>query len=320
MTPSFTRNALAALSALMLLSACGKYVFTNPSGPPPVIPTLPAGIDAGGTGTANDPLSRLATPTSFAATAHQGLEITNLNGGLEATPTLSFDLTTTGIDMKMSDGTARFDTRLSSTHNRGTNTYRSCIGTCDANASVIDLTFNGGTANSNLTYVSYGTWTKTIAGATVTRFGAFAVGQPTTTAQMPTTGGATFTGQASGLVLIDGPIDDVSFTGAISLAADFAAKTVSGGLTNIATRVVGAPTATPAGTMNNISFTGGTITGTTFAGTATPVAALNPTVNLAGTVGQFNGAFYGPNASEAAGSFALSRNGLSLVGAFGVRR
>jgi hypothetical protein len=300
------------------LSACGDYIFTDPKDPipPPQTPNLPAGSNAGGTGSPQDAISRIASPISFTATAHQGLEITNVNGGVEAAPTLSFDLTTTGFDMKTSDGTVRYDTRTGSTDIRGTNSYRSCVGTCTTDANTYDVTLTNGAAPT-LQYATYGIWTKTT-GTTITRFAAFAVGAGSTAAQVPATGSATFTGQASGLVLIDGPTDDLNFSGAATLTADFGAKTVSGGIANITTRTL--TTAPRTGTMNNISFTGGTINGAAFSGTASAVAATNPTVNLTGTTGTFSGTFYGPQATEAAGSFVLSRNGLSLVGSFGAAR
>ncbi len=313
---------LSAVLSISALSGCGDYVFTSPDKPAPT-PTLPTGINSGGTGTPSDALSRFSTPTSFTATAHRGLEIANAGTGLEAAPTLSFELTTTGFDMKTSEGTVRYDTRNGSTDVRGTNSYRACIGTCTTTSAFYDVTLLNGSATT-LQYATYGTWTKNVGGTAFSRFGAFAVGVPSTEAQVPTRGTATFNGQASGLVSIDGPSSDLSFSGTTTLNADFNAKTITGSVTNIITRTLDGTTisgtTTTTGSMNNINFTNGGISGTGFNGTATPATNTGQTLNIGGTTGQFNGTFFGPNASEAAGSFTLTRDGLNVIGAFGTAR
>jgi hypothetical protein len=310
-----SRLHLAVPAVACLLSGCGDYIFRSPD-KDTTTPTLPTGVNNGGSGTATDALSKFTTQTGFTATAHRGLEIANSGTGIESSPALSFALTTTGFDMTTSDGTLRYDTRTSSSNVLGTNTYRACVDTCTTTSTYYDVTLvNGG--STTLQYSTYGTWTKSVANASFSRFGAFAVGVPSTEAQVPTKGTATFSGSATGLVSVDAAGSDYSFSGTATLNADFSAKTITGGITSITTKTLGSVVTT--GTMNDITLSSGTISGTGFSGTATAGTTAG-TLNITGATGTFSGSFYGPSATEAAGSFALTRDGLNIVGAFGTAR
>lgn len=140
------------------------------------------------------------------------------------------------------------------------------------------------------------------------------------TQDMPTTGSATFTGNASGFVLQ--PIGKNSrnwgdFYGDAELMANFGTGEITGGVTGIDTYKASSPE--NQGTVNDIEFAG-MIDGSTFAGTATADSTAGTAFDIAGATGTFNGAFYGPGAAEAAGAFTVNGgpNETALQGSFGV--
>ena len=138
---------------------------------------------------------------------------------------------------------------------------------------------------------------------------------------MPTTGTATYTGGAAGYAITNIAANNVSFVGDTRFDLDFAARTMTGGVTNITTRNLATPATS--GTLGPIIFGSGSIdlATTHFSGGAAAISSLpGAAIDLTGAVGKVDGVFYGPNAAEAAGSFQLSKTNVSVMGSFGVKR
>jgi hypothetical protein len=316
------QHALAVLLAAASLAGCGSSTGLT-SGPlAPETPGVPTGVNSGGAGNPTDPLAGFTTQATFSPTAHQGLEIISITGGavtVESNPSLLLARTTTGFNMTLSQGELRYDSRAGSSDIAGTNRYSTCFTTCaGATTARVTTTFNNGAA-SQLSYATYGAWTR-VTGTTVQGLGVFSTGTPTAVTNMPSTGAATFSGTAVGYVATGNAATNVSFTGTASLSTDFAARTISGTISGITTTNLATPTTT--GTLSNIVFGSGTYNaaGNTFGGMAASLSAATDVVDLSGATGQFSGVFYGPNAVEAAGSFAVSKTGANVIGTFGVRR
>lgn len=179
----------------------------------------------------------------------------------------------------------------------------------------------------------YGVW-NAVSGASITAglstaavsdAGVFAVGTPTTI--MPTTGSATYTGGAAGVVTTGATGGE--FAGVSTLSANFATGTITGTVSGSSTNTTAAipfaaaGSSTVTGSINPISFTAGTIAGNTFAGTAQSVAATGgaPTVSTLGAAtGSFGGQFNGLNAAEVAGTFKITGGGNSIIGSYGAKQ
>lgn len=134
-----------------------------------------------------------------------------------------------------------------------------------------------------LTYSSFGFWRHSDTAANLTTQTFFLYGEPTGAANMPRTGSATYQGTATGLVMTGGPgfPDRSSFAGTATLAADFAANTLSTSL-NLGSHGTYSGNATIAADQFNGPLTA------TYANFVT---------------GQFTGGFFGPNAAEAGYTF-----------------
>jgi hypothetical protein len=277
----------------------------------------------------NTTFATLPANYSFALTAHKGLEVwdaTTAGGPILTNPSASLITTSDGLTLTTPDGhTWAFDTQAASNDIVGAQHYQ----LTNAAGQNTELELTGGAA-SPLTYATYGFWAETSASTgLITDMGLFATGIRTASGQVPATGTATYSGALTGAELIQDPgttpFVNATFTGAIAFNANFASNSISGEATSL---TVSAATATEhlpvtAGTINDIAFTSGAISGTSFSGTATalPANALT-TIDLAGAAGQFGGYFYGPNAVEAAGTFALTlgttaTKETNLVGSFG---
>ena len=174
-----------------------------------------------------------------------------------------------------------------------------------------------------LKYSEYGAWTR-VAG-TNTGIMELATGTPATA--LPTKGTVNYTGGARGDVYTTNTKSDlISFSGVLKLTANFTSSTILGGISKIST----IDTVTKAaGTMNDISFSQGSIMGSsligagTYKGTAFAVGSgPSAGANIAGATGAFSGGFYGPSAAETTGTFSLSgtKNGVVVIGSFGGKR
>ncbi len=299
--------------------------------------TALAGCSGGGGGNRSMPptpqytLSTLPSGTALDLTAHQGLEVLNRSTGtpIVASPSVSFTKTAIGFDLALHPGESPwvFDTRAGSSQAIGVQHYRVISGPPGGSSlgkSSVDVVLTGGAA-SNLDYASYGTWLYKVNPLDGwSEIGAFATGLPTTTAQMPTSGTATYSGKVNGAVAFPG--SDRTFVGDMGLNANFAANSIAGQATNIQVSDIPFGYGTPAvtGRMNDINLIGGTISGASFSGMAAAAApqAGVTTYNIQGVAGQFGGKFYGPNAAELAGSLTMSGSmpGVtqpSVIGSFG---
>ena len=136
---------------------------------------------------------------------------------------------------------------------------------------------------------------------------------------MPTTASATYAGGAVGYVVQANAAGE--FYGSSSLSVNFGSGSVTGSVTGIKVYDVD-PGTTLQGTMNNIAFTAGSISGATMAGTTSATGSAGTAFDIAGATGTFKGGFYGPAAAEAAGVFNLSggTNGTTVVGSFGAKQ
>ena len=314
--------AAALLGLGLVLAGCSedrrRIVILVPVTPPS---TTPQPVLSGTT---------LATGTQLTFTAHRGLEVVAPTTTLVGTPTGSLTISDVGFNLTLSDSTtAAFDTRGIASDIVGRNSYSICTQACTGGGPftgiAVSTELTGG-AKSSLSYSTYGIWAKedytnrlTTGSAAVTT-GVFATGTATTT--MPTTGTAVFSGGVAGAEFTGTPAGGSptnTFTGNVSLTADFAANTITGAVTGLS--AVSFSSGRYAGRMNDIALTGGTISGNAFTGTAMAAAAVaGTTLNIAGTNGQFGGKFYGAGAVEAAGSMALTGGGVTVIGAFGAKR
>ncbi|MBL8628102.1 MAG: transferrin-binding protein-like solute binding protein [Rhodospirillaceae bacterium] len=327
----------AIFAVALLITSCGggSSMPATPITPSPPPVSLPTGVDQRGTGSPTDPLTAFTTTASFSISGRQNMQLVTFSGAeptptiTQATdPTMRLDRTTTGFNLISDQFNIGYDTRTGSLHRiyygyelLGPNEYVSCSvsGFCGGAQGGIPrffIQFNSG-AQSALSYTTYGVWYQNVFPSSFATQATFATGLPSTTAQMPPTGTASFSGGASGLAGTNRN-DTLRFKGDATLSVDFAARSVSGGITGITTERLSSTTQT--GKLGNITFSGGTITGAAFTGLAAAPTLTGTASNIVSTSGTFGGQFYGPNAQEAGGTFAMTGSGWSIIGAFGVKK
>jgi hypothetical protein len=152
-----------------------------------------------------------------------------------------------------------------------------------------------------LSYSAYGIWNQPGANP---MGGAFATGIETTTSAMPKTGTANYAGGASG-VATSGTAS-VQLSGSFNATADFGHMTVAGNINMNQTGAGGVQTP-----YDSYAFNAGFAAGNPhFSGTMT--AANNTALS-----GVTSGSFYGSQAQEIGGTFALQGGGTSVIGAYG---
>lgn len=163
---------------------------------------------------------------------------------------------------------------------------------------------NPGSPTLNLSYVTYGNWVfKDDAFQENFATGYMVFGIRTAAGSMPRSGTATFNGQTVGtMVDAGGTLYTVSGTG--SLAADFAAATISGNFTGMEARNVQNSAVKP---WRDFKTTG-TISGNAFNGSA---ASKDGALS-----GLHYGGFFGPAAAEAGSNWFLSGGNEVAYGAF----
>jgi len=166
--------------------------------------------------------------------------------------------------------------------------------------------------DASLSYAVYGEWehdNDTTASSGL--IAGFATGAQTPAANMPISGTAAYSGRAIGGLSSGGTT--YALAGTSSFAADFGARTVTGTMALNATPDGG----TTVGFWNTVTFGAAIAAGTNqFAGTASAPAATGivATPAMAGTA---TGNFYGPQANELAGEWALTGSGAVALGSFG---
>ena len=243
-------------------------------------------------------------------------------GSIQTSPTATYTTTANGFNLTLPDGkTVVYNTKTSAA-NIG-------AGTVITNGTTFDALITGGTSNqdvettltsgkaSALTYATYGVWFESDTLGNPLTIGTLATGVATTTAQMVTTGTATYTGNLSGVVLSSTSAGQIT-GGTVSLTANFATNAISGSVSTIATQTIGT---NAVGTMTGIGLTAGTITGTAFTGVATVGAQVTgATFGIVGATGTYGGKFYGPAAAEAAGSISMTGGGNTVLASFGAKK
>ena len=176
-------------------------------------------------------------------------------------------------------------------------------GTAGSAYSSYTLTVQDYASQAGLTYVAYGTWTKKLywngSDQFDMKFGVFATGVPTPTAQMPGSGSATYSGGAVGFLVSSysgGAAGAAALTGSSSLTANFSSGTIAGTLSFASSSTLSG--ATSNGLTNGLiidlsssSFKGGN----SFTGSAS-------SSTLTGSSGSYSGTFYGTSAAEVAGT------------------
>lgn len=166
-----------------------------------------------------------------------------------------------------------------------------------------------------LDYTEFGAW-QVFDAATSGSSGVFAAGMPTAQDAMPTTGSATYTGATIGGLADASENRLYNLLGAVSMAADFAAGSITGQMTRMTAHPVGGGTAQA---WNDVGFTAG-ISGATFSGSTSAVDSGSSLAISSDASGQLAGAFFGPNAEEAGASWSLNGSNQQAFGAFGVSR
>ena len=190
------------------------------------------------------------------------------------------------------------------------------------NGSTVDQLslFKSVTTNSRLalTYVTYGVWTRSVAGSSTTdftsRFTTFGV--QTSVGNVPTTGSATFTGIADGAAAINGQAYRLAGS-----TGTFTANFATGGVTTSLT-LLGNPDVSS----DNLGTTSlGTLTGTGTIGSGTGSSSgfgsgrntyAGSIAGVGTTSGTLNGAFFGPAATETGYGFSATGGGNSIAGVF----
>lgn len=156
-------------------------------------------------------------------------------------------------------------------------------------------------------YQTFGIWETGLDTGSGT-IGAMSVGTPTSGSAIPKTGTATFSG-VSGGIYRDGTTDYITAS-SLSANVDFLNRTIA--LATTATEKL------EVGTVTSIADPDLDMTGTlTY---ATDTNAFSGSVTATGLTGSSTGQFYGPNAEELGGVFALTGAGKTYSGAYGAKQ
>lgn len=325
-------KAVLKLACVALVPAIAACASSSPSPSPSPTPSpAPAPAPSPSPAPTQDTLASLAAGTALAMTANQGLVAVTITNGaavdagtafpavtVQSAPTSTYTKTATGFTLTLPSGSAvTYNTTAGNPQVTGTQEFTN---TLTGGTNRVETTLTNGAA-STLTYSTYGTWVEESSTSIPLTVGTLIAGVATTTAQMPTTGTATYSGNATGIAL--NSVTSAAATiesGTVALSANFAANSLTGSISAMVTRSIGNENG-PAGTINGLTFSGGTISGNSFSGTAAAAAATGtPTVLITGATGTFGGKFYGPAAAEALGSFNLTGTGINVFGVFGTKK
>jgi hypothetical protein len=305
MTMAPKHNASTPLIALLtlLLSACAGSSVVESSAPPRqniVRPPL----------TLPDPVVTLVPPVQTATPASP----TALGSGEVLLP-----LMLTSVDAKFAGDAATTGAGATLRLDWATDRAALTVNNPVSDGSVVVLVLGRLAPGANLDYTRYGTWW-----IAPTPFGslengaAWLGGYDTAPSGIPATGSATYTGWTSGHIHEPRFHETGTVGGRVALTADFAARAISGAMTELHTMFeMQMP-----GTIADIGFT----------------ATLDPARNLfSGTThlkpqpgegtwfapnatGAISGRFFGPAVNEVGGVWTLSDGGLSAIGAFGAKQ
>jgi hypothetical protein len=259
---------------------------------------------------------------TYALTAPQGLQAVTITGfsqgptgnaiatgTFQTSPVASVLATSTGFNFTAPDGKVfNFNTTVGAQTFSGPGYYQG--GSTDGTGHMeISLTNR---RVSTLNFATFGFWAESDASGDVPQaIGTLTAGLPT--AAVPATGSLFYTGSYTGAVATATNTALIS-GGTVNLTFNFATKTVTGSITDVA--VSGVESTTFSG-MSDIGLSG-TITGNTFTGTATPGATVaGALVSLGSVAGTFTGTINGPAALDVVANLPFSGAGLIAVTAFG---
>ena len=158
-------------------------------------------------------------------------------------------------------------------------------------------------------YQIYGAWGSY--GSSSLASNAVSLGSPSTGAGIPTTGTTTVSCSSSGY-FVDLAKNAFLTNATMSATINFAAGTITFSTAN--TGILGGPLGSPISN-NNLDLSGGSITYTV--GTNVLTGSVFSANNMVGPV---NGLFYGPNANELGGTYAITNTLVgTMVGGFGCK-
>jgi hypothetical protein len=184
-------------------------------------------------------------------------------------------------------------------------------------------------ANPNqLDYASYGYWILSRqfgqTGPSRSSVAAWAGGPATPIGSIPVAGDAEYRGSVTGIynaVLCPHCVDFILVGGDVHLLADFAARKISGAMTNMTVSTTGAEVTPRIFPLNEIGFSAGIdASRNLFAGTTS--IASNPGGEAAlapDAKGAIAGQFYGPSASEVGAVWTISDGTHRIIGSFGAK-
>lgn len=196
-----------------------------------------------------------------------------------------------------------------------------------------------GVVVTGLSYTLLGAWDYQSANGSKNVLGLAVAGYQTPNASVPTTGTATYIGNASsgataggvvGTVIMKSGSDNIAaatLTGNVTLNVDFATRQANGALTNMTAKDVITGATSP---WNNVTLTGtladkeflndargAYLNGNAQAQAAPAGATFGMTTTATGIVG---GALFGPNANEVGAGWSLADNGKMAIGIFGATK
>ena len=296
------RNLFHVLPVTIILASCGGGGGSSGSAPITQFTSMsaitnPSTVQFQGISVENyfttDSISQAVTATG---TAQNGT----------ATVTKTYDSAGNQTSVGINGTQSSTSTNSSSGTSSGTNATSAYQGFANSNAENFTLM----SGKILFEYQTLGVW-ETGRNTTQVKTGAVSAGAPTAGASIPTSGTATFTGDAVG-IMTDASGGHYMTSAVANMTADFNARSLS--MNTTSTTKVNVNTANVAadnslnlsGTMNYAagtnSFSGNMSTQGGWGGTAT-------------------GRFYGPAAQEAGGTFNTKGTGTqSYIGAFGVKR
>jgi hypothetical protein len=165
-------------------------------------------------------------------------------------------------------------------------------------------------AGDTLSFSSFGVWTDTSTNPDGVS-GVFASGTKTSSNAMPRSGSASYAGSANGLAVNAGA-RGIPLAGAFNASVDFGNAMVTGGMTMSQVGANGALTP-----YDSYSFKAGFALIDNVSGTAPIFIGAVTAANNKALTGNAQGTFFGPQAQEIGGTFALQGGGTTVVGAFG---
>lgn len=305
----FQRSSVLALA--LGLAACGGGgggVATTPTPPPPPPPPPPVTYtklaDLTGNQTFQSAGLKWDVDLSGAGQGFTNMAVQNFGAG----PVLAYDATADSFTVTPTGGASSTFTQahfVPSDSATGREVFEK------SNGPVIErlqlIVPSSGTVS--LSYASFAIYTRITNGNVPTFMGHAAVGgAPTVQRDVPTTGTANYTMGIGGSAFKSGVSHTLDGNSTATFAANFGAGTIS-------TAITVAGRAGPPGNTTQPLINFGTATGSGTIASGGPAfnGAFQGTGDI--TSGQFSGAFFGPQALEAAYEFFLQGTGFSAVGA-----